>query len=138
MMLLGSMRLHSSATMPWHRVFLVEPGRVAFDRRRDLTMSGTISAARSRTSAVVSAIGIVLLTAGVVAAIIVTMVSAASGPMPVLAVHAYTSYVWPASSITNPYGVSDTMVLVAFGVAAVGLVALVLGVALHATRRHPR
>ena len=102
-------------------------------------MSGTISATRRRIPSVVSVIGIVLLGAGVVAAVairIVTMVSAASGPMQVLQVQAYTGYaVAPAGPLTNPYALSDTLTLVSFGVAAVGLLVLVLGVALHATRR---
>jgi hypothetical protein len=84
-------------------------------------------------------IGIVLLAAGVVAAIIIrvmTMASAASGPMQTLPEKAYTGFsVGPAAPLANPYALSDTLVIVAFGVAAVGLLVLVLGVALRATRR---
>jgi hypothetical protein len=105
-------------------------------------MSATISPTRRRLPSVVSVIGVVLLAGGVAAAIIirlVTMANLASGPMQVLPVKAYASYaIGPASPLTNPYALSDTMVFFAFGVAAVGLLALVLGVALRATRRHPR
>ena len=102
-------------------------------------MSGTMSAYRTRTPVVVSVIGIVLLAVGVVAAIVirvVTTASVASGPMQTLQVQTYTGYaIGPATPLTNPYALSNTLVLVAFGVAAIGLLALVLGVALHATRR---
>ncbi len=102
-------------------------------------MSSTIPPVRDRASSVVSVIGVALLAAGVVAAIIiriVTMVSAASGPMQVLGQAAYTGYALaPAKPYVNPYALADALVLVAFGVAAFGLVALVLGVALHATKR---
>ena len=84
-------------------------------------MSGTMAANRRRTPAVVSVIGIVLLAAGVLAAIIirvVTMASAASGPMQTLPVRAYTSYVvGPATPLANPYALNDSLVLIAFGVA---------------------
>ena len=102
-------------------------------------MSVTISPTRSRVLSVVSVIGVVLLAGGVAAAVIirvVTMASVASGPMQVLPVKAYSGYTFgPASTLTNPYASSDTLTLVAFGVAAIGLLVLVLGVALRATRR---
>ena len=104
-------------------------------------MSGTISATRRRIPTIVSAIGIVLLAAGVASAVIirlVTVANAASGPMQVLPVRAYTGYAFgPASPLTSPSGLSATLTFIAFGVAAIGLLTLVLGVALHATRRHP-
>jgi len=105
-------------------------------------MSGTMASTGGRVPGVVTVIGIVLLAAGALAAIvvrIVAMVGASSGPMPVLHLKDYTGYQFgPASPLTNPYALSDTMVLVALGVAVVGLLTLVLGVALRATRRRAR
>ncbi len=102
-------------------------------------MAATISSTRSRIPAVLSVIGVVLLAGGVAVAVIIRVVTIArvtSGPMPVLPEQAYTGYtVAPAVPLTDPYALGNALVFVAFGVAAIGLLALVLGVALHATAR---
>ncbi len=102
-------------------------------------MSVTISPTGGRLPSVISAIGVALLAGGVVTAVIIriaTTVSVASAAMPVLPERAYTAYtVGPAVPFSDPYAFGNTLVLIAFGAAALGLLVLVAGVALHATRR---
>ena len=105
-------------------------------------MSGTTAPGGNRLASAVSVVGVVLLAGGVAAAIIIRIVTTAiviSGPMQVLSQAAYAGYsISPAKPYVTPYALSDALVPLAFGVAAFGLLVLVVGVAIHSTARRAR